>query len=117
MLQLQLLVNGSNHVLDVADHETLVEVLRGRLGLTGTKVSCGRGECGACTVLMSTSDGDRFPVYSCLTLAAAALLDSNPSPEESDIRAALSGNLCRCGTYPKIVLAVQDAARRLSRGE
>jgi len=161
MPQLQLLVNGSNHLLDVADHETLVEVLRGRLGLTGTKVSCGRGECGACTVLMSTSDGDRFPVYSCLTLAAAcdtaaittieglgqgrlhplqesfiaqdavqcgfctpgqilaaaALLDSNPSPEESDIRAALSGNLCRCGTYPKIVLAVQDAARRLSRGE
>src|SRR5213594_4145948 len=71
MAQVQFLVNGTSHVLDVADHETLVEVLRGRLELTGTKVACGRGECGACTVLMSTTGGERHPVYACLTLAAA----------------------------------------------
>jgi xanthine dehydrogenase YagT iron-sulfur-binding subunit len=45
-------------------------------------------------------------------LAAVALLEENPSPNESDIRVAMSGNLCRCGTYPKIVLAIQEAARR-----
>jgi xanthine dehydrogenase YagT iron-sulfur-binding subunit len=49
-------------------------------------------------------------------LAAIALLDDNAAPEEPDIRSALSGNLCRCGTYPKIVTAVRDAARRMADG-
>ncbi len=49
-------------------------------------------------------------------LAALALLDENPSPNESEIRKGMSGNLCRCGTYPNIVLAVQDAARRMADG-
>jgi aerobic-type carbon monoxide dehydrogenase small subunit (CoxS/CutS family) len=47
-------------------------------------------------------------------LAAAALLEVNPSPSEPEIRIAMSGNLCRCGTYPKIVLAIQEAAQRLA---
>lgn len=154
---MQLTVNGTTHELEVADHETLLSVLRDRLSLTGAKLSCGRGECGACTVLMSVGGASRHTVYSCLTLAAAceyasvttiegigrgklhplqqafiahdavqcgfctsgqvlaaaALLDENPSPAEPDVRAAMSGNLCRCGTYPKVVLAVQEAARRL----
>ena len=157
---MQITVNGTSHNLDVAGHETLLGVLRDRLSLTGTKLSCGRGECGACTVLMKTGGAPRRAVYSCLTLAAAsdgatittieglgtptmhplqeafiahdavqcgfctpgqilaatALLDENASPSEADIRAALSGNLCRCGTYPKIVLAVQEAARRMASG-
>src|SRR5438309_4112364 len=154
---MQITVNGTSHDLDVAGHETLLGVLRDRLSLTGTKLSCGRGECGACTVLM-TAGARKRTVYSCLTLAAAcdgasvttieglgqlalhplqeafiahdavqcgfctpgqilaaaALLDENPLPTEPDIRAALSGNLCRCGTYPKIVLAVEAASRRMA---
>jgi aerobic-type carbon monoxide dehydrogenase small subunit (CoxS/CutS family) len=50
-------------------------------------------------------------------LAGVALLDEKPAPAESDIRVAMSGNLCRCGTYPKIVLAIQEAARRIASGE
>jgi xanthine dehydrogenase YagT iron-sulfur-binding subunit len=153
-------VNGTSHRVNVAGYETLLEVLRDRIGLTGTKLSCGRGECGACTVLLSDDrGGPRRAVYSCLTLAAAcdaarittieglgngavhplqqafierdavqcgfctpgqllaatALLDRTLTPTETDIHAAMSGNLCRCGTYPNIVLAIQDAARVLSQ--
>ncbi len=157
---MQLSVNGSKHDIDLKGHESLLEVLRGRLGLTGAKFSCGRGECGACTVLLREKDVTR-PVYSCITvaagcegaqvttieglganglhalqesfiaqdavqcgyctpgqiLAAAALLSENPSPDEPAIRAALSGNLCRCGTYPRIVLAVQEAAQRMQKAK
>src|SRR5688572_6240866 len=154
---MQININGTSHTIDIAGHETLLSVLRDRLSLSGTKLSCGRGECGACTVLLSAS-GVRHVAYSCLTLAAAchgaavttieglsqgtlhplqdafiardavqcgfctpgqilaaaALLDANPSPTEEEIRNAMSGNLCRCGTYPKIVLAIQDAGRRMA---
>lgn len=151
---MQITVNGVGHEVSVAGHETLLGLLRGRLGLMGTKVSCGRGECGACTVLVTDAGGRRRAVYSCLTLAAAcdgamittveglareqlhplqqafiardavqcgfctpgqllaavALLDADPRPNEPAIRAAMSGNLCRCGTYPNIVLAIRDVA-------
>lgn len=63
---MRLTVNGQPYDLAIAGHESLVAILRGRLGLTGTKVACGRGECGACTVLI-----DGKPAYACLTLAAA----------------------------------------------
>jgi isoquinoline 1-oxidoreductase subunit alpha len=49
-------------------------------------------------------------------MSAAALLARKPDPSTADVDAAMSGNLCRCGTYPKIVLAVQEAARRLVSG-
>lgn len=157
---MHLTVNGTTHEVDTAGHETLLGVLRDRLGLTGTKLACGRGECGACTVLLANGTTRAHPAYSCLTLAAAcddasvttieglgggklhplqeafiahdavqcgfctpgqilaaaALLAENPAPDEPSIREALSGNLCRCGTYPKIVLAVQEAARRMGGG-
>ncbi len=151
---MRITVNGIAHELDVAGHETLLGVLRERLSLTGTKLSCERGECGACTVLLS-QDGVRRSAYACITLAASCddanvttieglatdgalspiqqafikhdavqcgfctpgqlmaaslLLEHNPTPAEQDIRVAMSGNLCRCGTYPKIVLAIQDVA-------
>ena len=61
---IRLVVNGQEHTLDVGANETLVEVLREKLGLTGTKIGCNRGECGACTVLI---DGEA--TLSCLTLA------------------------------------------------
>lgn len=60
-------INGRTHVLDIEPHETLLHVLRERLGLKGTKANCEEGECGACTVLL-----DRKPVNSCLLLAARA---------------------------------------------
>jgi len=62
----KLKVNGEEHTLGVGANETLVEVLRERLGLTGTKIGCNRGECGACTVLI-----DGKAILSCLTLAIA----------------------------------------------
>jgi aerobic-type carbon monoxide dehydrogenase small subunit (CoxS/CutS family) len=162
-----LTVNGTLHEIEVAGHETLLAVLRERLGLTGTKLSCGRGECGACTVLLGNGNGGngdgRHAVYSCLTLAAAcdgasvttiegihggtpgelhplqqafiahdavqcgfctsgqilsatALLEQNSRPSAAEIRVAMSGNLCRCGTYPKIVTAIQEAAQRMADG-
>jgi carbon-monoxide dehydrogenase small subunit len=61
---IRLMVNGKESVLDVDTHETLVEVLREKLGLTGTKIGCNQGECGACTVLINGE-----AVLSCLTLA------------------------------------------------
>ena len=157
---MQITVNGTPHHLEVEGSETLLGLLRDRLSLTGTKLSCGRGECGACTVMLDR-DGARRTVYACLTLAAAcddasvttieglgsngglhplqeafvahdavqcgfctpgqlmaaaALLAENPAPSERDIRVAMSGNLCRCGTYPKIVRAIQEAGRRMADG-
>ena len=67
MKQVRLLVNGTPYELDVEAWETLVDVLRNDLGLTGTKEGCGIGECGACTVIM-----DGKTVNSCLVLAAEA---------------------------------------------
>ena len=148
---MRLIVNGASHEVAAPDHERLLTTLRERLHLTGTKLVCGRGECGACTVLL-----DGAPAYSCLTLSAAcegrevttveglardgklhplqqafidhdalqcgfctpgqllagvALLDQEPHPSEDDVRRGMSGNLCRCGAYPKIVRAVLAAAQ------
>ena len=149
---MRLFVNGKEHEVSPEPVESLADTLRDRLHLTGTKVSCARGECGSCTVLL-----DGHVVYSCLTItnacegaavttieglaapgelhpmqrafiehdavqcgfctpgqlmAASLLLANNPSPGEQDIRVAMSGNLCRCGTYPKIVLAIHDVAQQ-----
>lgn len=145
------MVNGASYHVDGPAEETLIDTLRDRLQLTGTKLVCGRGECGACTVLV-----DDVAVYSCLTLTAAcggsavttiegvgsdgklhpvqqafiehdalqcgfctpgqilaaiALLRTEPRPTEDDVRRGMSGNLCRCGTYPRILRAVQAAGQ------
>src|SRR3954468_5385585 len=63
---MRLIVNGAGHDVTAPGHETLLVTLRERLQLTGTKLVCGRGECGACTVLL-----DGRSAYSCLTLTAA----------------------------------------------
>jgi carbon-monoxide dehydrogenase small subunit len=148
---IQLEVNGQKHELAVEAHHTLAQVLRQQLRLTGTKIGCGEGDCGACTVLL-----DEKPVNSCLLLAvqanghqittiegiakgeslhplqkafvdhgaiqcgfctpgmilsSKALLDSCPNPSEKQVRHSISGNLCRCTGYQKIVEAVIDASQ------
>jgi xanthine dehydrogenase YagT iron-sulfur-binding subunit len=67
---MRLSINGTPHDVFPAGHESLLTLLH-RLSLTGAKLSCGRGECGACTVLLDRPDGRSDAVYACLTLAAA----------------------------------------------
>ena len=136
-------VNGGRHELDVPPGTTLAEALRDGIGLTGTKVACDEGHCGACTVLV-----DGAPTLSCITLAhrlegrevttieglrdhpmvrafvradavqcgfctpgqivsAVALVEGSPDPSPEEIRHRMAGNICRCGTYPKIEEAIR----------
>ncbi|MGB5987014.1 MAG: (2Fe-2S)-binding protein, partial [Desulfobacterales bacterium] len=67
LTQIDLNINGERHELLVEPRWSLLYVLREKIGLTGSKEGCGRGECGACTVLM-----DDLPRYACLTLAVEA---------------------------------------------
>jgi aerobic-type carbon monoxide dehydrogenase small subunit (CoxS/CutS family) len=143
-------VNGTSYSVEIEGGRTLLSVLRGELGLTGSKEGCDDSECGACMVLI-----DGRPVNSCSYLAlqaegravttvegladgselsplqraflehggvqcgfctpgmlisATALLASNPKPSGDEIRAGLSGNLCRCTGYVGIIAAVQSVA-------
>lgn len=105
------------------------DVIRNKIGLTGTKKGCDVDECGPCTVLI-----DGVAVPSCLILAVEArdkeitiiegladgenlhpiqkaFLDENPYPTEDEIRESISGNLCRCTGYTKIVEAIQAASQ------
>jgi carbon-monoxide dehydrogenase small subunit/xanthine dehydrogenase YagT iron-sulfur-binding subunit len=141
---MRLTVNGAAHDLEPEVGRTLAETLREDLGLTGTKVACGEGHCGACTVLL-----DSVPHLSCITLvhtvgerdvttieglrdhplvdafvrtdalqcgfctpgqivSASALVAANPDPSIDEIRHQMAGNLCRCGTYPRIEEAIQS---------
>src|ERR1017187_6048828 len=64
MEKLQLTINGKKHTVLVEEHAMLSSVIREQIGLTGTKIGCEQGSCGACTVLM-----DGKPVLSCITPA------------------------------------------------
>jgi aerobic carbon-monoxide dehydrogenase small subunit len=144
-------VNGVPAEADCEPRELLVDVLRDRLGLTGTKVGCDTAQCGACVVHLNGAS-----VKSCQVLAVQAngssvvtiegvgdgadgltdlqdalwrshgvqcgyctpgvvmalqeLLAEDRSPSESEVRASLAGNLCRCTGYVGIVDAVQGLA-------
>jgi aerobic-type carbon monoxide dehydrogenase small subunit (CoxS/CutS family) len=147
-MQLNFTVNQKTFSLEINPDEMLVDVLRERLGLTGTKISCREGECGACTVWI-----DGVPVTSCITpaakvqgrsvttieglgcvetphpvqerlakygaaqcgyctpgfvMTAAALLRDNPQASRAEIIEGLSGNLCRCTGYTRIIAAVES---------
>jgi aerobic-type carbon monoxide dehydrogenase small subunit (CoxS/CutS family) len=139
--ELELTINGELHALDAPVGTSLAQLLRERLGFTGTKIACNEGHCGACTVQV-----DGIPVLSCITLAhtvrgevttieglrdhplvaafvradamqcgfctpgqvvsAAALVATRPEPTVDEIRHQMAGNICRCGTYPRIEEAI-----------
>jgi aerobic-type carbon monoxide dehydrogenase small subunit (CoxS/CutS family) len=98
--QVRLTVNGVGHTVEVEDRWTLVELLRDHLQLTGTKIGCERGECGACTVLVEGN-----PVYSCSTLAVwmdgrsiRTVEGLERDGEVSDLqRAFIDHNAAQCG--------------------
>jgi carbon-monoxide dehydrogenase small subunit len=143
-------LNGHETRLDVPPDRRVVDLLREDLGLTGTKESCGTGECGACTILVdgesrlsclilaaqlqgreiTTIEGvisqrllhpvqEAFVVHGAvqcgfcipgMVLSSLDLLRVEPHPDREEIRRALSGNICRCTGYQKIVDAVERAA-------
>jgi len=150
MMDIKLVVNKKLYMLNIDPRERLIDVLRIRIGLMGTKEGCGEGECGACTVII-----DGKTVNSCLILAAQAdecdittiegignrrsphpvqkafvevgavqcgfctpgmvlsaknLLDKIAHPSDQEIGIAMSGNLCRCTGYDKILRAVKRVA-------
>ena len=141
MSELRLTINGQAYSVDAPIGVSLAQILRERLGLTGTKIACNEGHCGACTVQIAG-----VPTLSCITLAhlvegevttieglrdhplvdafvradavqcgfctpgqvvaAAALVARHPDPTAEEIRHEMAGNICRCGTYPKIEEAI-----------
>ena len=143
-------VNGEWQKAEVTARDTLLDLLRDRLGAFEVKNGCAQGDCGACTVILENK-----AVNACLTLAlqangknvttlkgvgtadhphplqqsfvehgaiqcgfctpgmvvsAKALLDNNPEPTRNEIREGISGNLCRCTGYNKIIEAIEDAS-------
>jgi 4-hydroxybenzoyl-CoA reductase subunit alpha len=148
MKKITLFVNDREHSLLVNDHEKLSFVLRERIGLTGTKLGCEQGSCGACTVIL-----DDTPILSCITpvlkcnghrittiegiaqkgklhklqekfvekgaiqcgyctpgmiMSSIGYLKKNPSPTIHEINESISGNLCRCTGYKKIIEAIHE---------
>jgi len=148
-------INGKEHQLRLEPRVTLLDALRNKLQMFGTKMGCDHGQCGACTVHVN---GRR--VNSCLTFAimhqgdeittieglaqngelstvqqaflehdgfqcgyctsgqimsAAALLHEPCGGDDNAVRECMSGNICRCGAYPNIVAAVQQARKTVGR--
>lgn len=145
-------VNGRDYHLKLEPRVTLLDTLRERLQLFGTKKGCDHGQCGACTVhvngrrvnscltfaIMHQGDrittieglaknGELHPVQAAFLehdgfqcgyctsgqiMSAAALLKEPCGQNDDDVRECMSGNICRCGAYPNIVAAVQEARKR-----
>src|SRR6266480_3023628 len=99
-------VNGKRVEVDAEADTPLLWVLRDYLDMTGTKFGCGMALCGACTVHIDCQSGQ--------VMSAAALLASKKNPGDADIDSAMSGNICRCATYPRIRAAIKRAARGLA---
>jgi aerobic-type carbon monoxide dehydrogenase small subunit (CoxS/CutS family) len=149
-------LNGKEMELSVDPDRMLLWILRSDLGLVGTKLGCGQGFCGSCTVLVNNEpelscqypvrgingkevltieglqkNGELHPLQSAflkhnalqcgfctpgMILTAYSLLLKNPQPSEKEIADALEGNLCRCGSYNRIIQAVQTAGKTMAGG-
>jgi len=156
-LKIELTINGKKREVKTTTSTRLLDLIRDDLHLTGTKEGCGKGECGACTVIMNgelvvsclvlalQADGavittiegigdDKCldPVQEAfietgavqcgfctpgMILAAKKLLEENPHPDEEEIKQGISGNLCRCTGYQKIIDAIKLVANRLSSSD
>lgn len=154
--RIEIEVNGEKVALEVEPNELLVDVLRRDLKLTGTKVGCKEGECGACSVILNgrvvpsclipvmkadggkvltveglEKDGELHPLQKeflnsgavqcgfctpAMLLSAKNLLDQNPKPTTEEIKVAISGVLCRCTGYQKIIQAIHAAGEAM-RGQ
>lgn len=149
--KVRLTVNGKSTAFEAEPGEMLVDVLRDRLGLMGTKAGCRAGECGTCSVIMNgvlvascivpIKKADRASITTieglekagelhavqkafiekgaiqcgfctpAMVLAGKVLLDNNPNPTKEQILKAISGILCRCTGYQKIVEAIAWASQ------
>lgn len=154
---LHLTINGKQVELVAGAHEMLSNVIREKIGLTGTKIGCSQGSCGACTVLVNGE-----PVLSCITpalrfnnanittiegisqngelhklqekfvekgaiqcgfctpgmvMTALDFINKNPNPTIEQIKDSLSGNICRCTGYKKIIEAVAEYANRSQKSK
>jgi nicotinate dehydrogenase subunit A len=149
-------LNGVEMAIDADPDRSLLDILRGQLGMTGAHFGCGAGECGACNVIIgdravtacdtplwsvvdkdiTTIEGLGSPerphplqrafiaeqalqcgyCVSGILMSAAALLKRNPAPTSRDVKEALDGNLCRCGSHNRMVRAVLRAANEMATG-
>lgn len=153
---IELKINGDNHEVLVSPNNTLLEVLRDKLGLMGTKQGCDLGACGACTVLINgeaylscimlamdavgkeiitieglEEGGALHPLQTAfvekgglqcgfctpgMILTAKTILDEEEHPTEDTIKKKMSGNLCRCTGYKKIIEAVMSVGGQTGEG-
>lgn len=153
-IMVELTINGKKRKVETTISTRLLDLIRDDLHFTGTKEGCGKGECGACTVIMNGelvtsclilapqadgavittiegigSGGHLDPIQEAfietgavqcgfctpgMILAAKKLLEENPHPTEEEIKRGISGNLCRCTGYQKIIDAIKLEANRLS---
>lgn len=154
---IKFVVNEKDYEVEIDENMRLLDVLRDKLGLIGTKEGCGEGECGACTIIMDgetvnsclvmgfqadgssittieglEKDGNLHPVQKAyietgavqcgfcipgMVLSTKALLDKNPNPNDEEIREGISGNLCRCTGYNKMLEATKIAQKYIKGGE
>jgi len=153
---IELKINGDSYEVLVSPNNTLLEVLRDKLGLMGTKQGCDLGACGACTVLINgeaylscimlamdavgkeimtieglEDGGALHPLQTAfvekgglqcgfctpgMILTAKTILDEEEHPTEDTIKKKMSGNLCRCTGYKKIVEAVMSVSEQTGEG-
>ena len=150
---IQTSINGQTYVIDDASDMTLLNMVRERIGFTGTKVGCEEGECGACTLFLDgkavvsclvpaprahmakittveglSEDEELHPVQQAFVdhgavqcgyctpgfvMSAVKMLQENPNPDHETVKEGISGNLCRCTGYYKIIEAIEAASWKM----